>query len=301
MTRQSLSMTQEELAFGICSVKTLSRIENGKHSVKKKTYQELMEKMNRTSDKIYALCTTNEMELIEERFQLESAINKWNYDEAKKNLNILKNKIGDGKLNEQYLKNTEALIDCKSGKIDSKNLIERLESILKLTVDEYEKYIDTVYPYTQQELEILMRIANAYSRCGDNDKSIAICEMLLRCIALEYIVGPEITNIKIAIMRNYAMILQDIKKYEESIELHKKVLDESVENNYGYMIALALNGIQWAEAKLYEKGDTSVDYEELKRKKRQAYYIAASRNDENIKNNIKKNFEIFFEEEVDDI
>ena len=42
-------------------------------------------------------------------------------------------------------------------------MIERLESILKLTVDEYEKYIDTVYPYTQQELEILMRIANAYT------------------------------------------------------------------------------------------------------------------------------------------
>ena len=47
LTRLSLHMSQEDLSEDICSVQTLSRIENGKNSVKSETYQKLMEKMRR--------------------------------------------------------------------------------------------------------------------------------------------------------------------------------------------------------------------------------------------------------------
>ena len=45
LSRIAKKMTQEELSEGVCSVETLSRIENGKHKVKSDTYRQLMEKM----------------------------------------------------------------------------------------------------------------------------------------------------------------------------------------------------------------------------------------------------------------
>ena len=40
LSRIAKKMTQEELSEGVCSVETLSRIENGKHKVKSDTYGE---------------------------------------------------------------------------------------------------------------------------------------------------------------------------------------------------------------------------------------------------------------------
>ena len=39
LSRIAKKMTQEELSEGVCSVETLSRIENGKHKVKSDTYR----------------------------------------------------------------------------------------------------------------------------------------------------------------------------------------------------------------------------------------------------------------------
>ena len=51
LTREAMGITQEELCDTICSVQTLSKIENGKVKVKKATYQQLMEKMGRNGAK----------------------------------------------------------------------------------------------------------------------------------------------------------------------------------------------------------------------------------------------------------
>ena len=56
LMRNAAGMSQEELSDGICSVETLSRIENGKHKIKQSTYAALMEKMERDTRKNYALC-----------------------------------------------------------------------------------------------------------------------------------------------------------------------------------------------------------------------------------------------------
>lgn len=67
LTRQAVGMTQEMLCENICSVETLSRIENGKHKVKRDTYRRLMERMERIPEKNYAICTGKYMELLEEK------------------------------------------------------------------------------------------------------------------------------------------------------------------------------------------------------------------------------------------
>ena len=44
-TRKSMNMSQEELAFGICSVSTLSRIENGLETPARATFEKMVERL----------------------------------------------------------------------------------------------------------------------------------------------------------------------------------------------------------------------------------------------------------------
>lgn len=80
LMRNASGLTQEQLSERVCSVETLSRIENGKHSVKKNTYAQLMAKMERDTRKNYALCTSADMELLEERIWVEDTIQDGNID-----------------------------------------------------------------------------------------------------------------------------------------------------------------------------------------------------------------------------
>lgn len=49
-------MTQEDLAFGICAVSTLSKIERGICSPKIGTFEALMERMGELSGALYSAC-----------------------------------------------------------------------------------------------------------------------------------------------------------------------------------------------------------------------------------------------------
>ena len=122
MTRKLIGMSQETLCDGICSVETLSRIENGKHRVKKETYKCLMARMERITGKNYAICTSDDMELLEERTHLEDALTKFDYVEAERYLNLLKTRVSDNILNKQFIRNTEALINYYNGRISAEEL-----------------------------------------------------------------------------------------------------------------------------------------------------------------------------------
>lgn len=162
LTRQAVGMTQETLCENICSVETLSRIENGRHKVKRETYRRLMERMERIPEKNYAICTGKHMELLEEKADFEDAVSKYDYEKAEICLQRLKRKIGDGVLNEQYIAKAEAFVCYDNKHIDADQMIFRLEEAIRMTIPEYEQYLDKEYPYTEQEVLTLMNLAGAY-------------------------------------------------------------------------------------------------------------------------------------------
>lgn len=299
MTRKAHGLSQEELSFEICSVETLSRIENGKHNVKKETYERLMARMERISDKNYAICTSDDMELLEEKKFLEDCILKYDYERADDFCKLLEKKVSNSVLNKQYIENTRALIDYSNNKIEAEELISRLEKALKLTISDYRKYIDVIYPYTEQEYVILMRLANSYNKMERYEESIQIHKMLLRSLEAGYMEGENIEYLKIVLMRNYSFVLACLDEYGKALEVLEKVLDLSKKYNYGYVMPIVLNDIAWLKIKFYENGDTSIDLDEVKKIKRQAYYIAMARNDYKIKDIIKKTYEEKFHEQIE--
>ena len=82
LTRQSVEMSQEELSDGICSVQTLSRIENGKVNVKKETYRKLMERMNRNGLKNYSILALEEFDSLERMRKINNLMFRREFAEA---------------------------------------------------------------------------------------------------------------------------------------------------------------------------------------------------------------------------
>lgn len=53
LLRKEKGITQELLSDGLCSVETLSRIENGKHTPSRATLDALMERLGKDSQKFF--------------------------------------------------------------------------------------------------------------------------------------------------------------------------------------------------------------------------------------------------------
>lgn len=308
LTRKSIGMSQEELAFeaGVAT-ETISRIESGKHKVTQTTYQKIMEPLNRFTDRSYAICTGKNMGIVEAKRLLEDAEVKFEYEKAAEYLEDLKERVDDNVVNRQYIMRAQTLCDYDYYKtIDAETMAERLEDALRLTVENYHDYLDydnykeDGYPFTEQEIVILMNIASAYDERDMTEKAEKILCMLLDCLNSGYIWSREMGNLKIAIKRNLSRVMQGQGRYEESLMLLEEILEESLKTKYGPMVSLAAYDITWNMVKLNEISDTQrYDLEEIKRKKRQTYYVAAARNDNHVKQLAKKSYEKLFGEDFD--
>lgn len=306
LTRKSIGMSQEELAYqaGVAT-ETISRIESGKHKVTQATYQKVMEPLNRFQNRSYAVCTSADLGIIEEKKLLEDAEVKFDYLKAAEYIGDIKQRVDNNTVNYQYILRAEAWNAYYTKKIDAKTMVERLEEALRLTVDNYEDYMDYEnydedgYPFTEQEILILMNLASAYDECDLPERAIEIYNMLLDCLDSGYIRGEDISNLKIVINRNLTFALQGMGKYEESLSVLQEVLEQSIKQSYGIMIPFALYDITWDMEHINKiESKQRYDLEEIRQKKRQAYYIAAARNDEYIKKIIKDSYERLFHEEI---
>lgn len=286
LTRNAAGMTQEQLSEGICSVETLSRIENGRHAVKQSVYEQLMARMERDTRKNYAVCVSKDMELLEERIWLEDALSKHEYEKAERYLDIVKSKIEDSSISRQYVERLEGVVGYQLGRIGGEELVQKLEKAIKITVPYYEYHLyienkEQVYPFTELEIYILISLASAYGYIGQPHKSIQINEALLSCLKVGYMDENSIIKLQMVIENNYVKALERAGKYQEALEKARKVLKLAVINNYGKMLPPALLEISWNIRKICNDSGGNLDdiEQDTKRMLRQAYYIAAARKD----------------------
>lgn len=286
LTRNAVGMTQEQLSDGICSVETLSRLENGKHAVKQSVYEQLMARMERDTRKSYAVCVSKDMELLEERIWLEDALSKHEYERAEIYLDIVKRKIEDSCISRQYVERLEGVVGYRLGRIGAEELVQKLEKAIRITVPDYECHLyienkERVYPFTELEIYTLMSLASAYGYIEQPHKSIQIYEALLLCLKAGYIDENSAIKLKMVIEDNYVRALERAGKYKEALEKAREVIKSAIINNYGKIIPPILLEISWNKRKICkDKGENLDDIEQdTKRRLRQAYYIAAARKD----------------------
>ncbi len=280
LTRIASGLTQEQLSENICSVETMSRIENGKHGVKKDIYQKLMEKMNRNPERSYAICVDQDMQIIEERAAFEEAMTRHDFESADEYMTLLKEKAGESTLTKNYVRRESAFLDFYQNRITSAELVAILEELAVETVPEYKRYMEQeiIFPFTEQEIILFKRLAVAYGRNGENELAIEICEMLLRSLRRKYMV--EWKKSEITIIGIMVFFYQRLEKYEIACELEKELLSEAKKSDNGVLVEEGLFDVAWEMLRQIKTGKREKEEIEVcKKMMRKAYYLSLSRND----------------------
>ncbi len=160
-------------------VRTLSRIERGRHFPKPGTFQKIMNAVDRESDIYGTSLITEDFSLLEIRREIAGHIMKANYAEARCQLGILKEKLSLAiKENKQYVMYTQNMIDIEEGKINLeegiRTAVEALEITRKFDEDSFETAVLGV-----EETVIVNYIAKLYRRLGEEKRAIQLLEKAL--------------------------------------------------------------------------------------------------------------------------
>lgn len=303
LTRNAVGMTQEELSDGICSVETLSRIENNRHKIKRDIYRKLMERMERGIHDNCAVCMGNDMSLLEEYILLEDTLSKREYDISKQYLAHICEKISDSVVDRQYLKRVRALVDYELGEISAQVFIKQLQEAMEMTIPAYESYLwgdqrGKIYPYREQEILILMGMGIAYYDVGELDKDIIIYETIIRSLDAGYMDEKNAAELKLINLANLSRPLGKLGRYEEALAKAEEGLDMAISRGYAHGLVELMMGTAWNRMKIAKNGiDTERKQQELAESKKmmqQAYYIAAARKDKYNLKSIVENLKYHF-------
>lgn len=283
MTRMAKGISQEELSFDICTTATLIGYENGKHRVNRGKYRQLMERMGRMQEMQYAVCINKEGGLLEDRVEMERAFKRYDYAGAEEYVRQMKENADENVLTAQYLARAEALVEYYRKRISAKELAQRIDNAIRMTVPEYEVYIgrtERIFPFMKEELLALMSLGEAYRCMGECEKSIQLYETVLRCLDRGYMANPDNISMKITMQRNLSLVYEQQRQYEEALETIDYCLNLAKQNDYGHIISVLLMGKAHNYIKLVERQRWENNYLEMAKKiLRQAYYMATARGD----------------------
>lgn len=225
--REMLGMTKKELCEGICSEKTIGRLEANKTKPQIEIVRLLFEKLNLSGEYQRAQIISTEVKANTIAGDICVYANKCDYKSVEVLLAELEQYISlENPINRQYKEWMETRIELFSGKISKEEAIQSFRKILEDTIPydavlkDGEKYLSNV------EIQCLLNIAIFGEKSKDNvalDVLLKLCEQLESDEGiLEHIAAWE------AIMTNAANIYGDRGDYDQSDKIGLKTMKECV-------------------------------------------------------------------------
>ncbi len=176
-------ISQEELCFGICSVSTLSRIENGTQNPSFKVKEAILERLGHNTDNLVIYAEDSEIKKHRLENEILARMVHWQeidslLDEYKQ---LIANRGTEEQLEVQFYKMAEAIQAFYRQMWEWKRVRKQLTEALRITLPGYEiEQIDDIKLLSGAELQILNNIALTYAKETENDKAIRILEFLVR-------------------------------------------------------------------------------------------------------------------------
>lgn len=280
-TRESLNMTQEQLSEGICQTETLSRIENGKNTPSRETYEKLMSKMKKRTEKYQPLVRADGIRAHLLREKLEREIRAHRNREARQTIRELNPYLlPDDKVNRQYILWAQAVTEYRGERIATERYRELLVQALRCTIPEYEAGEVPETALNTQEIRILCNLALTYYEEKKLDLCIRMQERLEKRFAASNMTGMEV--LEAVVEANLGQTLGNQGEYQRCIEKMERARNlELTVGEAGHMPHL-LYDTAFCEEKLGQE-------ERLCRERlRQAYYLAEFYDDDYMKEHIRK-------------
>lgn len=215
--REELGLTQEDLADGICSVPTLSRIENGERMPTKDHFEMLMQRLGYSAMSLDYFTDRQDFRVYELKFKIRQDYVSGDCSLANKHLKELENIQDDPtKIDRQFVLLHEILIN--EANYTNAERMERLEAAIQLTCPKYKSgFIPQILSY--DEIILLNNIAICYHAEGDSTQAIGILTSLKDYFDHHVISAEEALRTQPMILYNLSKYLGLSGRYDECIEI----------------------------------------------------------------------------------
>lgn len=215
--REAMGISQEALAHGICSVTTLSRIENGERLPTQNHLEALMERLGCSGLLLDNAVSETDFQIHELKFQIRQAYINGRQEELKKLLADYEARISStNKADQQFLALYQILPVLDHYTAEER--LQKFEDALKLTCPDYQAdRLPGLLSY--EEIILLNGIANSYAGQGDRSRGIEIFYALKRYYENHIVNTEEALRTQPMILYNLSKNLGLEGRYDECIEV----------------------------------------------------------------------------------
>jgi transcriptional regulator with XRE-family HTH domain len=263
--RIELKITQEQLSEGICSVSSLSKIENNTRVPSKVVFDALMQRMDKCDALYFAYISDREFEIEEMKYKVNRLILDRQYDNASNMITKLEEIIDKNEnLYNQYILYSKAIIQKNIGK-DYEKVLDLLYDAIHITLPHFNKKNLSIFLLTEQDVTIINNIASVYNIVNREEEGIDLMYQLVsyienRCKGLKFLEFLPV------LLYNLSKWLGLQKRFDEAIQ----ICDKGIEACIKYGKTLAFAEVLYNKAcDLYETGRI----EESKEYMKQSYYM----------------------------
>lgn len=242
--REMLGLTKKKLCEGVCSEKTIGRLEVNKTKPQLAVVRRLFEKMNLSGEYQRWQIVTDDVRVFPIYDDIGRCANNCDFDKTKNLLEQLEKYVSmKNPINRQFRERIEVNLEYGQGMITKKEASDRLKRILNYTipyqiaVTHNEKYL------TNAEILCLLKIAVYSKEMGENsalEMLINMCEQ----IEQEDIISEHISLCEI-VMTNIANIYGSMGKYSLSNLVSVKIMKECIYCYRMNVLEFNLYNIAW--------------------------------------------------------
>lgn len=219
--RTRLGYTQEELAFGICTTGTLSRIENGNEIISRRVFEALCSRMPGMHHVFFSFDTKKEMQRSKlcKQTLLYLALRKLPESKAAmKQYRQLADEQNPFCI--QFQLYTEAIYQAIV-KEREEEILPKLKNALKITLPDYQTRLHSIRKplmLTYDELYILSNMGIAYAKLQDTELAFHILYLLKGYIETQDLDVEESMTAYPMILGNFAWLLELQGRFEEAVK-----------------------------------------------------------------------------------
>lgn len=272
MKRKELGISQEELADGIVSVASLSRIENGTRIPHKENLQAILQRLGYSDSVVSHVSEKEDLRVYLLKYELRQAYILNDYIKAEKLLKDCKCLFLElGPADRQVYEEIDILLQLHKNELSNGEALELLESALRLTCPKYTR--DKLPTFlTFEEILILNNIALRLNYEGDRDKTIEILYHIKRYYDKHLCDIEEALRTQPMVLYNLSKFLGLAERYDECISICSIGIKLARETGRCFLLAKTLYNLAYALDKRNKPGDKESSLNNAKL----AYYCACA-------------------------
>lgn len=166
--RKSMNLSQEQLATGICSGKTISNIEQGKFNPKPREKKKILEILGIKYSE-YGVIDSEDLEIHKEMLEWDEALNAHDYESCKEKYQKYWGMLKKTKVNKQYLEFRRIANEIVRRAVNDDSTVADYINALELTCKSWKTNKEWIYSST--EINILYNMGDLFFQRAVNDKN----------------------------------------------------------------------------------------------------------------------------------